>query len=922
LRTVGSGYEAFRTTTADAWDQLPLPKAPSEADLESALLTLERTRLKHKKIDQLLEKLHLDARSGNWETVVSHGIYNKLHQDPPSYYGKELPSDLVIALESLIERAAAELLPIRRNQTLASYKVIAAYDAEYSSLIRRNRALAFSDVTYYLSQWIAGRQIPSRVDGENASQPVENPAGSQQLEFRLDCGVQHLLLDEFQDTSPDQWRILQPMASPLGGLARSEHSFFCVGDTKQAIYGWRGGVAEIFESVNKAVPGLRQQEMRESFRSSGEVMSAVNQVFENLPQHTNFAECDSVAKRWSKTFPEHRTTRTDLPGYVRLQNGPKFERETPRDDAKQGFLDFTANQIAELCAKSSASIGVLFRTNADVGRMIGLLRDKGVSASQDGGNPLTDSVAVELLLSLVHLADHPGDGICAFHVGTSPLAKYLPFNAQSQSHELASWFRCGVSRRGLATMLEWAGNQLVDQLSWWDQHRLEQLIRSATVFESNQGGRLRDFEESVLRDRVALPSDSQVKVMTVHKSKGLEFDAVFLPDLEADLCSSNTLLVLRGDDPVEPPNGVLRYMNANLQAMLPKDWQQAFEQNKQRGVTESLCLLYVAMTRARSALIMTVRPTSSAATQQFGSLLQSTMASSADAVKAAESIVYESGDCQWYAHYPLANTEQAKAELLAGDLAATRISLRRDIESAPLRGLRIAAPSSIHQSFEPVPLKNAFSYSKSIGATYGTLIHAFFEQVQWLEDFVVDVKLLRRVALAAVDPEALQHLSVAQVINDFTEMLELPSVRAAIGRRRYQHNEFGFEPERIDIDNERVISLVMDGRLISGTIDRLVVLMKDGTPFAAEIIDFKTDAFDPKMTLLWLEDRIEHHRPQLEVYAQVVAELFNIPLERIATYLVMLSTDDFERVDKRRSPRISPPMPHLQHVSNAERTRS
>ena len=62
-----------------------------------------------------------------------------------------------------------------------------------------------------------------------------------------------------------------------------------------------------------------------------------------------------------------------------------------------------------------------------------------------------------------------------------------------------------------------------------------------------------------------------------------------------------------------------------------------------------------------------------------------------------------------------------------------------------------------------------------------------------------------------------------------------------------------------------MINLVMNDRLIAGTIDRLVVLMKDGRPYAAEIIDFKTDVYDNSMTLLWVQDRIEHHRPQLEI---------------------------------------------------------
>ena len=430
---------------------------------------------------------------------------------------------------------------------------------------------------------------------------------------------------------------------------------------------------------------------------------------------------------------------------------------------------------------------------------------------------------------------------------------------------------------------------LANELSWWDQHRLKQLVRSAFEFQASGGGRLSDFERSVMDQRIALPTEAQVKVMTIHKSKGLEFDAVFLPDLSIEFAPNPPMLVLRGDDPTVAPNGVLRYMNEALQKTLPESWQSAFKQTKARGVFESLCLLYVAMTRARCALYLSTHPAGSDHKQNFDSLLQSVLASNKEEAGKAEAVLYELGDSQWY-------TSLSKNEVVeeAGvEVPARRISLRSDSETAPARSLRIAAPSTIGQTFEPIPLANAFSYSQSVGASFGTIIHAFFEQVQWLDDFVLDRQRLRQVALASVSPEDLRHINIDKAIESFAAMLELRSVRTALGEGRYRRNHFGCVPDRVEIDNERVINLVMDGRLISGTIDRLVVLMKDGCPYAAEIIDFKTDVYDDSMTLLWVQDRIEHHRPQLEIYARVVSELFHIPEERIATHLVLLSGDEF-----------------------------
>ena len=77
-----------------------------------------------------------------------------------------------------------------------------------------------------------------------------------------------------------------------------------------------------------------------------------------------------------------------------------------------------------------------------------------------------------------------------------------------------------------------------------------------------------------------------------------------------------------------------------------------------------------------------------------------------------------------------------------------------------------------------------------------------------------------------------------------------------------------------------------------GSIDRLVLMGSRDRPTAASLFDFKTDQFDARQPKMWLKQRLEHHRPQLEIYAHVVAELFNLPRTSIATYLIMLASDD------------------------------
>ncbi|MEM8736131.1 MAG: 3'-5' exonuclease, partial [Planctomycetota bacterium] len=645
-----------------------------------------------------------------------------------------------------------------------------------------------------------------------------------------------------------------------------------------------------------------------------------------------------IAHRWSDQFPEHQTAREELAGYVRVMNGPAPEGLSA-EECRAQQLEACISTIQEIVASSSASVGVLLRTNRDVGVMMGLLRAAGIPASQDGGNPLTDCAAVELLLSLVHLADHPGDSNCQFQIAHSPLAEILPVDVDD-AKAVSLWVRTQVSRRGLGELLSDLATPLAAQLSWWDQFRLEQFITLANQFRPTNSSRLRDFEVLIEQQRVALPSEAQVKVMTVHKSKGLEFDAVFLPDLSSELQDGNSLLVLRGKDPVAPPDGVVRYMNSAMQKLLPKSWQDAFLQLKGRKVVESLCLLYVAMTRARQALYITTVPRKQRTTQTFSAVIQSTLCDK-ETSKQPSGLLAEFGQPDWYTGAAESTSLEgsssdsdsaAKLDIVAesvsdstdstdsadsdsiresADLTAASsgsadriIRFDRESNRVASRGLRIAAPSHSALIKEPQPISQLFTVSENVGTAYGKLIHKFFEQVQWIEDFEIDRRQLETLAQSALSAEELQRVSVKQAIADFEDLLELENTRHVLSQQRYSQE---WTPEdldsnlRIEVDNERELSLKLNDDIIVGSIDRLVVTYREGLPYAAEIFDFKTDRFDPSMNLLWLEERTEIHRPQLEAYRDAIAYLYKIPQERIGTYLLMFATDELVPLESMNS---------------------
>src|SRR5206468_3239379 len=132
-----------------------------------------------------------------------------------------------------IRHARSAILRGLADQTRATWNLLDRFDRELWSLKRATGKLRFGDVTLSLADALQGQSLRADAFG-----------------FRLDGAVEHLLLDEFQDTSLAQWRVLRPIARGIIQEAtETKRSFFCVGDVKQAIYGWRGGLPEIFHTL-------------------------------------------------------------------------------------------------------------------------------------------------------------------------------------------------------------------------------------------------------------------------------------------------------------------------------------------------------------------------------------------------------------------------------------------------------------------------------------------------------------------------------------------------------------------------------------------------------------------------------------------------------------------------------------------------
>ncbi len=873
-------YGAFVDAPEAAWDALPRLKPLAPHELQEAIDAVAAFDLREN--DRLAGARDKDLdRAGveDWDAFLGTGLPPKILDGAATYYRKPIPDGLIALYRPLMDHARAEVLGRIANQTEGTRRLLDHFDGVYRRLKLARQAVRFEDVT----RMLANSDLAGRLD---------------EVVYRLDAPVAHLLLDEFQDTSPQQWRVLRPFAQ--ASVRGPRRSFFCVGDVKQAIYGWRGGVAEIFDTLNNELPELETGELTRSFRSSPVVIDVVNRVFRNIGANEAMRNYPEAAAAWGGRFTEHSTAREGLPGHCRMVGAPRAAEGQSQSDVT---LDYAANLVKELHEKSpGCTIGVLVRRNASVARLIYRLRQAEVDASEEGGNPLTDSPAVQLVLSLLRLVDHPGDTVARFHVATSPLGPALEFT--DHANDLGALRLAGTVRRSLMddgygpTVYGWA-ERLAPHSDARDLSRLMQLVELAYAYEPTATTRADRFVAMVEQRRVESPTAAPVRVMNYHQVKGLQFDIAVLPELDFQMRPQTSTLVVGRAGPAEPIEQVCRYVPKGLRGLLPKRLADAFEADDRVRVEEALCILYVALTRPKHALWCVIAPSSEKERSLPGTATGVLRAALTGGARIEpEKTAFEHGNPDWYAEASAAGIVRKPAASAAAAAEPLTIELAAPPDE-PRRGLERVSPSGLEGGHH-VQLATTMNVEAGGALERGSLMHAWFEQIEWLDDGPPDDALLDHLARrSTLDAAALERLK-----HDFRAALARPAVAAALSRAFYKQPGDGtcaacagpgLASSHWRVERERTFALREDGAILNGSIDRLTLLYDGPRLVGADVLDFKTDhlpAGDPAA----LAARADHYRPQLDAYRRAVARQFRLDPTKVSARLAFVGLGVVVRV--------------------------
>ena len=694
-------------------------------------------------------------------------------------------------------------------RTRAVADLVARLDGECERRLRRKGLLGFDDVKQLMGRWT--RDEESRVRREV-------------VDFRLDARYDHWLLDEFQDTSRAEWNGIVPLLDEAA--TRDDGSLFVVGDRKQAIYGWRGGDVSLFDEVERRYGTnnhLALRTMPESWRSCPAVLELVNAVCGDLASIRElFGE--EMARRWP--WEEHVSAKPGLSGEARVEVVAKDDRE-----------DRLVALLQEIgIGERDLTCGVLVRTNAQVRATAALLREHGFDVIEEGRRqPVADNAPGVVLLNLVRWLADPADAFARQAVAMSPLFAVLEERFGTAWQAVWEGALKEARQLGFAGAVEqwieplWAG------LSEFSQRRVGDVIGALAEFDSSGSGTPREAARWIADLEIPQsPGAAAVQVLTVHKSKGLGFDVVVLPETEdSQVPNHGNFSVAKGrveGDPwlLEPPPAWVRGLVPAISAA-----EDAWADDQRY---EAMCVLYVALTRAKRGLYVLLPevPKSRKDADGWASLANWI---SRSAGRGDDAMLFQSGDPSWW----------------------REVGRRQPRETPPSPGLAASVLPRPRTTPSGAKRKTAGMVASPGGMAFGSEVHAGFEKVGWIED----------------EPHPVIPGEAGKLI---AGLLEIPEIREVFLRGG----------RCIDLFREQPVESISDGGWLSGVIDRLHVIRdSEGRVREVEVIDFKTDAVESPEAL------IDRYAGQMEAYRKVMAVAFGgVPVK-----CLLLSTKLRKRVE-------------------------
>ncbi|MBV9834002.1 MAG: double-strand break repair helicase AddA [Alphaproteobacteria bacterium] len=461
--------------------------------------------------------------------------------------------------------------------------------------------------------------------------------------YKLDGGIDHVLVDEAQDTNPDQWDIVRALTGEFfsgKGAVDRPRTVFAVGDAKQSIFSFQRADPRKLEEMREHF-GTRAKQVKHrfekvgltaSFRSTEAVLAAVDAVFATgRPANDGVGDGSDIS---------HRAMRAGEPGLVELWPICKPDGDDDSADSSQRMARLVAAHCASLIGKERLADGrlvdagdimvLLRKRNAFVGELIGELKTRDIDVAGRDRFSLFEDLGVQDLVALGKAALLPTDDLNLACVLKGPLIGISEADlfklAYKRTGDLWSALRAlaGAGEAGFATAYarlstifarvdflsphafyarilgpEGGRRALLERLGPDALDPIDEFLAQALSWSTAGHGSLQGFLHAIETEGGEVKRDldglrrREVRILTVHASKGLQAPIVYLPDTCSGTNDRERVLWV----PNGPPLWAFRTAETKVPAIDTLKLEMTTRQRE-----EHHRLLYVAMTRAGERL--------------------------------------------------------------------------------------------------------------------------------------------------------------------------------------------------------------------------------------------------------------------------------------------------------------------------------
>ncbi|MBS4536750.1 UvrD-helicase domain-containing protein [Clostridium sp. D2Q-14] len=880
IRTTGMDINEVRDITLSNIDNIDI-NIDKICSIKKDILYLIDNSTKNSKLFKLKEDdIWINFYNSDYEEINEDLIFQLSYIKKNLGKNKKL-QDYLDNVEEDINSVLMSIEKMNRNIYIAIFDILIELDRQYSLKKKEETVLDFEDLQILTLRLLDNKDV---------------------LEYYQNK-YKYIMVDEFQDTDNLQKSILYKLCSKNSKLDRN--NLFIVGDPKQSIYRFRGADLSVFEYVSNDIVKNSDKlliSLDDNFRTVDTIMKFINDFFIKLMKN-KYKELKSNKKSFSDIDVEIlKKDDIEIP-----------EGQSPSEFHKKYEGELIARRIKQLVKDGRydyRDIAILFRTSTNIGNYEEKLKKYSIPYSNISGGGLFENQEIIDIINVLKVIDNKYDYIALVGflrspmIGVSDETLYWIFKNKYNNvlDNLLNIDIDDIEKEKIKRVYEIINkfNKLKNILNVKDiikgvlretkyieknmllfgniqkMSNIYKFIEFAKEIEYKEKLELNEFlryiensikyGKDISQAKIGNSQGNTVNIMTIHKSKGLQFKVIIIPETAKIFKQNNSTLLFNKDEGlgIKHPDS-----KGKPSKELSPIFTQLLDIDKKEELEENKRILYVAMTRTEEKLILGCQTIGKKYKNSFKNMIEKNIPK--ENIKYIENIDMKEEKVNIVRNL---NKEHLNIKKMNSEMFS--LFNDKNHEKNHLDSFSI----SQFMTFKQCKRNFYYSYYKNLPINKfnngnednkenrlisptdkGLIVHRICELY---DENTLIIELMNRV---------LKEYNIPldeEIINDIKPYVD----------NYIKENDFNVDKSFKEVKFQYNIGLFK----ITGVIDRINI--REGE---AEIIDFKTNKIDNRKYL------IEKYGPQIQLYTSVVQDLFNVKMKRAG--LMLLKSGEFVDVD-------------------------